>query len=411
MLHLGKLNTLEIERESPHGLYLSDEIGNEVLLPNKFVSEEMEFGDDIEVFIYKDSEGRNVATTEQTKLQVGEIALLEVFDVNEIGAFMEWGVEKHLLVPFRNQGRRLSPGDETLVYMYLDEETHRLVGTTKLMKYLDGDESDLKVGQGVELMMWHQTTLGYTAIIDGSMVGLIYEDDIYEELWPGDIKHGYIKRVREDGKIDLSLRPFGYNKVTGESQKILDYLEKRGGTMQFTDKSDPQEISRTFRMSKKVFKKALGLLYKQKLVVLEKGETRLATADDVKQVESTSKRVTVKERESKSGGDSKRRESSKRSERKSTSKRPEREERKKTKLTKSYSAPEVKEAIQKVVKEVPKKEKTITEQPKKVELKKPAEDSWGAPNKIIESPIERKEKPQEKTNAPSKSDRPVWPED
>jgi len=218
-------------------------------------------------------------------------------------------------------------------------------------------------------MMWHQTTLGYTAIIDGSMVGLIYEDDIYEELWPGDIKHGYIKRVREDGKIDLSLRPFGYNKVTGESQKILDYLEKRGGTMQFTDKSDPQEISRTFRMSKKVFKKALGLLYKQKLVVLEKGETRLATADDVKQVESTSKRVTVKERESKSGGDSKRRESSKRSERKSTSKRPEREERKKTKY------------------------------------------SWGAPNKIIESPIERKEKPQEKTNAPSKSDRPVWPED
>ena len=279
MLHLGKFNTLEIERESPHGLYLTDEIGNEVLLPNKFVTEEMEFGEDIEVFLYKDSEGRNVATTEQVKLQVGEIALLEVFDVNEIGAFMEWGVEKHLLIPFRNQGRRLSPGDETLVYMYLDEETHRLVGTTKLMKYLDGNSSKLKVGAGVELMMWHETSLGYTAIIDGSMVGLVYQDDIYEEIWPGDIKHGFIKRVREDGKIDLSLRPFGYNKVTDESQKILDYLEKHGGTMVFTDKSNPERISRTFRMSKKVFKKALGLLYKQKLVVLDKGSTRLASLE------------------------------------------------------------------------------------------------------------------------------------
>ena len=276
MLHLGKLNTLEIERESPHGLYLSDEIGNEVLLPNKFVTEEMEFGEDIEVFLYKDSEGRNVATTEKTKLQVGQIALLEVFDVNEIGAFMEWGVEKHLLIPFRNQGRRLRPGDETLVYMYLDEETHRLVGTTKLMKYMDGDPDKLKVGEGAELMMWHPTTLGYTAIINGNMVGLVYQDDIYEDLWPGDIKHGFIKRVREDGKIDLSLRPFGYNKVTDESQKILDYLNKKGGTMEFTDKSNPETIARTFRMSKKVFKKALGLLYKQKLVVLEKDHTRLA---------------------------------------------------------------------------------------------------------------------------------------
>ena len=163
--------------------------------------------------------------------------------------------------------------------MYLDEETHRLVGTTKLMKYLDGNSSKLKVGAGVELIMWHATSLGYTAIIDGSMVGLVYQDDIYEEIWPGDIKHGFIKRVREDGKIDLSLRPFGYNKVTDESQKILDYLEKHGGTMVFTDKSNPERISRTFRMSKKVFKKALGLLYKQKLVVLDKGSTRLASLE------------------------------------------------------------------------------------------------------------------------------------
>ena len=369
MLHLGKFNTLEIERESPHGLYLTDEIGNEVLLPNKFVTEEMEFGEDIEVFLYKDSEGRNVATTEQVKLQVGEIALLEVFDVNEIGAFMEWGVEKHLLIPFRNQGRRLSQGDETLVYMYLDEETHRLVGTTKLMKYLDGDFSKLKVGAGVELMMWHATSLGYTAIIDGSMVGLVYQDDIYEEIWPGDIKHGFIKRVREDGKIDLSLRPFGYNKVTDESQKILDYLEKHVGTMEFTDKSNPERISRTFRMSKKVFKKALGLLYKQKLVVLDKDSTRLASVEAPKKSLEAPKKA--KEAPEKSWEASE----------------------------KARKAPEKNWEVPKKSVEVPKKAK--------VEIEK----NWEAPKKIIEGPIEIIEGPIEHIDAPKKNERPIWPED
>jgi predicted RNA-binding protein (virulence factor B family) len=383
MLHLGKFNTLEIERESPHGLYLTDEIGNEVLLPNKFVTEEMEFGEDIEVFLYKDSEGRNVATTEQVKLQVGEIALLEVFDVNEIGAFMEWGVEKHLLIPFRNQGRRLSPGDETLVYMYLDEETHRLVGTTKLMKYLDGDSSKLKVGAGVELMMWHATSLGYTAIIDGSMVGLVYQDDIYEEIWPGDIKHGFIKRVREDGKIDLSLRPFGYNKVTDESQKILDYLEKHGGTMEFTDKSNPERISRTFRMSKKVFKKALGLLYKQKLVVLDKDSTRLASVEAPKKSVETPKKATEAPKKAKEAPEKAKKASEKNWE---TPKR-------------STEVPE--KAIEAPEKnwEAPKKS---TEGPKKA--KEELEKNWEAPKKFIEGPIEPIE-------APKKNERPIWPED
>ena len=403
MLHLGKLNTLEIERESPHGLYLSDEIGNEVLLPNKFVTEEMDFGEDIEVFLYKDSEGRNVATTEQTKLQVGEVALLRVFDVNEIGAFMEWGVEKHLLVPFRNQGRRLSPGDETLVYMYLDEETHRLVGTTKIMKYMDGDASKLKVGAGAELMMWHQTTLGYTAIINGNMVGLVYEDDIYEEIWPGDIKHGYIKRIREDGKIDLSLRPFGYNKVTDESQKILDYLEKKGGTMEFTDKSNPERISRTFRMSKKVFKKALGLLYKQKLVVLEKEQTRLAKIEGPEKTIEEPKRSEETKIES-----PKRREGPKKRDTQQRSEVPK----------KSREVAQKKEAPKKI--ETP--EKNWEAPVKKVDA---IEKNWEAPKKIIEAPIENVEPPKEfiespieiiespieNTEPPKKSERPIWPED
>lgn len=276
MIHLGRYNTLEIERQSPHGYYLTDDIGNEVLLPNKYVTDDMELGEDISVFIYKDSEGRNVATTEEPLLQVGEIALLEVYDVNDIGAFMEWGVEKHLLIPFREQGRKLQPGDKTLVYMYLDEDTHRLVGTTKITKHLKGDPTQLRVGEGVQLMMWHPTQLGYTAIINGELIGLVYHDDIYEDLHPGDIKHGYIKRIRSDGKIDLSLRPFGYNKVTDEASKILNYLKGEGGIMYYTDKSHADDISKVFKMSKKVFKKSLGLLYKQKHIILAKDHTRLA---------------------------------------------------------------------------------------------------------------------------------------
>lgn len=275
MIKLGQHNTLDIERSSPHGLYLSDELGNEVLLPNKFVTDDMKIGDEAEVFIYKDAHDRLVATTEQPLLKVGQIALLEVFDVSNVGAFVDWGLEKHLLIPFSEQGRRLEAGDNALVYMYLDEDTHRLVGTTKITKHLDGDINALEIGQAVDLVMWYPTQLGFTAIIENSYIGLVYHDDIYERIRTGEERVGYIKRIREDGKIDLSLRPFGYNKVNGEADKILEYLHAHDGSMPFTDKTSPDEIARVFKMSKKVFKKSLGLLYKQKRVVLHKDKTVL----------------------------------------------------------------------------------------------------------------------------------------
>lgn len=275
MIKLGQHNTLDIERSSPHGLYLSDELGNEVLLPNKFVTDDMKIGDEAEVFIYKDAHDRLVATTEQPLLKVGQIALLEVFDVSNVGAFVDWGLEKHLLIPFSEQGRRLEAGDSALVYMYLDEDTHRLVGTTKITKHLDGDINALEIGQAVDLVMWYPTQLGFTAIIENSYIGLVYHDDIYERIRTGEERVGYIKRIREDGKIDLSLRPFGYNKVNGEADKILEYLHAHDGSMPFTDKTSPDEIARVFKMSKKVFKKSLGLLYKQKRVVLHKDKTVL----------------------------------------------------------------------------------------------------------------------------------------
>lgn len=275
MIKLGQHNTLDIERSSPHGLYLSDELGNEVLLPNKFVTDDMKIGDEAEVFIYKDAHDRLVATTEQPLLKVGQIALLEVFDVSNVGAFVDWGLEKHLLIPFSEQGRRLEAGDSALVFMYLDEDTHRLVGTTKITKHLDGDIHALEIGQAVDLVMWYPTQLGFTAIIENSYIGLVYHDDIYERIRTGEERVGYIKRIREDGKIDLSLRPFGYNKVNGEADKILEYLHAHDGSMPFTDKTSPDEIARVFKMSKKVFKKSLGLLYKQKRVVLHKDKTVL----------------------------------------------------------------------------------------------------------------------------------------
>lgn len=387
MIHLGKTNTLEIERESPHGIYLTDDIGNEVLLPNKYVTEEMEIGEDISVFIYKDSEGRNVATTEVPKLEVGEIALLEVYDVNDIGAFMEWGVEKHLLIPFSEQGRRLRSGDETLVYLYLDDETHRLVGTTKLMRYLDGEPTTLKVGQGVELMMWHETNLGYTAIIDGSMVGLVYQDDIYEELWPGDIKHGYVKRIREDGKIDLSLRPFGYNKVTEESQKILDYLNKVGGTMPYTDKSDPSEIARRFKMSKKVFKKALGLLYKQKLVVLSKDETKLAEQQTETKDRKTT-RLEVKTKKPNELADNSRKGKNK-----------------KDKIRLSEDDKNLKSKS----KDKKKQDREVVQVRSDKDTVNTSNELWET-DKVITEPLPIQEN-KDTANKTDKSDRPIWPED
>lgn len=275
MIKLGQYNTLDIERNSPHGLYLSDELGNEVLLPNKFVTDDMKIGDELTVFIYKDAQDRRVATTEEPLLVVGKIALLEVFDVSNVGAFVDWGVEKHLLIPFSEQGKRLQAGHQALVYMYLDEDTHRLVGTTKITKHLKGDINQLEIGQAVDLLMWYPTELGYTAIIENEYIGLVYHDDIYERIRTGEERVGYIKRIREDGKIDLSLRPFGYNKVNGEADKILEYLHAHDGIMSYTDKSSPDEISRVFKMSKKVFKKSLGLLYKQKRIVLHKDRTEL----------------------------------------------------------------------------------------------------------------------------------------
>ncbi len=292
MMELGKMNKLEVFRESPHGMYLMDDEGEEVLLPNKYVPEDIQIDDDIEVFVYLDSEERPVATTLTPKVMLNQFAALKVMDVTEIGAFMDMGLEKHLFVPFREQNRRMKVGEIHIIYMYLDEETDRLVGSSKYKKRLRGSEAvtlkegdditlnwsdgtKLKEGQEVQLLIAEETPIGFNAIINQLCLGLLYKNEVFKNIKTGSQPKGYIKKIREDGKIDLSLQPIGYAKVEPNAEKILDKLRWNNGYIRLNDKSEPDEIRAMFQMSKKTFKKAIGALYKQRLIVIENHGIRL----------------------------------------------------------------------------------------------------------------------------------------
>ncbi len=269
MIRIGEYQTLTINRETPQGFYLEDGEGNAVLLPRAYITPEMKTGDPVEVFVYCDSEDKVVATTEKPMLTVGQFAYLKVTDVNEIGAFCDWGMQKELFIPFRNQRVKLIPGRSYVVHMYLDELSNRLVGATKLGRYLkQAADEHLKMGQEVDLLVYSQTDLGYKVIVNQTYAGLVYDNETHQPLSPGQQLKGYVKPLREDGKIDLSLFPIGHKSIEPNAQKILDKLEKNNGFLPFTDKSDPDAIWAEFGISKKLFKKALGNLYKQKLVEL-----------------------------------------------------------------------------------------------------------------------------------------------
>lgn len=270
MLKIGEYQTLSVGREMPQGYYLMDEEENEVLLPRKYITDEMEFNSMVDVFVYVDSEGRDVATTEKPYLTVGEFACLEVIDTNEYGAFCDWGILKHLLIPFRNQVHELFVGQRIIVYLLLDELTDRLVGTAKLKNHLKHvADDDLKMGQEVDLIVYLRTDLGYSVIINRTYQGLIYSNEIPKHLEIGQELKGYIKPLRPDKKIDVSLHPIGLDSIQPNAKKIMDLLEANNGFMPFTDKSDPDEIRRTFGISKKLFKKSIGALYRKKMIELK----------------------------------------------------------------------------------------------------------------------------------------------
>lgn len=266
MIFLGKLNTLRILRDSDFGLFLGDqEETQDVLLPKKYVPKGVKIGDEIDVFIYNDSEDRLVATTLTPKIQLNACAYLKVKAVTSIGAFLDWGLEKDLLVPFSEQVTKMKEGESYVVYLKRDAKTNRLVATEKVLNALK-QKHDLSEGEEVDLLIYHASKLGMQVIINGRHLGLLYHDEIFQPLTIGDQLPGYVKRIREDGKIDVSLQKQGYAQVEDSQQVILDRLNAGGGTLAVTDKSSPEAIMDELQMSKKVFKKAVGALYKQRLI-------------------------------------------------------------------------------------------------------------------------------------------------
>lgn len=271
MIEIGKYNTLTILRDTKVGLFLGNpkedpEGTHDVLLPNKYVPNDFEIGDEITVFIYLDHEERPVATTLEPYIFLNEFALLRVNYVNQIGAFMNWGMEKDILVPFKEQARPMEQGKRYLVYMYMDEKTNRLVASSKLNQFLNNDIITVEVGEEVDLIVSHITDLGINVIINEKHKGLLYKNEVYDDLRTGDRIVGFIKNIRPDGKIDVSVRKLGFEGIEPSSQAILDELKASRGFLRLNDDSHPEDIKTVLKMSKKTFKKAIGLLYKQKLI-------------------------------------------------------------------------------------------------------------------------------------------------
>lgn len=269
MLNNGQYNTLKILRHTSVGLYLGDGEGNEILLPNKYVPDEASIGDEIRVFIYKDSEERLIATTLEPLIRLNAFAWLRVNDVNAHGAFMDWGLEKDLFVPFKEQQERMVKGRNYIVYMYLDEGTERLTASSRIYKFLNLEKPVFENDEEVDLLVYGRSEMGYKVIINNKFEGLIYHNEIFQEITTGDQLKGYIKMVRPDDKIDVRLQQSGYQNVEPSSEFILLYLKAHQGFLPLTDKSDPEQIVQRLDMSKKTFKKAIGNLYKQRLIRLE----------------------------------------------------------------------------------------------------------------------------------------------
>jgi predicted RNA-binding protein (virulence factor B family) len=275
MIEIGKYNTLKVLRETSVGAFLGDDEGHEVLLPGKYVPKEISVDSEIEVFVYRDSEDRLVSTNLRPKIQLHQFAVLQAVMVNQIGAFLDWGLEKNLFVPFREQGTKMLKGRWYMVYLYLDEQTDRLVASAKINRFLNNEQLTVKEGDEVEVMIWETTDLGVNVIINNLHKGLVYHNEFFAQVTPGDIRKGYISKIRDDHKIDVQLQMPGVGNIEPSAARILEILQTKDGFLPLTDNSEPEEIARHLEMSKKTFKKAIGSLYKQKIIMIEKDGIRL----------------------------------------------------------------------------------------------------------------------------------------
>ena len=270
MALIGRYNSLQVVKHTDFGLYLDGGADGEILLPKRYIPKDTrsEVEDWLKVFIYLDSDDKLIATTEKPKVQVGEFASLKVLEVNSIGIFLDWGLSKDLLLPYSEEKRSLQAGDYCVVHVYLDKHTRRITATARLDRYLDLRPNTYQVGQSVDLLVAESTDMGFKAIINNQHWGLIHKNEVFKFLRNGIREKGFIKELRADGKISLSLQPVGQDAADALHQKILQLLQEQGGVLPVNDKSEPQLISDMFGVSKGNFKKAIGALYKQGLIVI-----------------------------------------------------------------------------------------------------------------------------------------------
>ncbi|REJ84313.1 MAG: GntR family transcriptional regulator [Bacteroidetes bacterium] len=276
MIETGKFNKLKIQRPTGIGLFLSDESGEEVLLPNKYCPENYKLGEEIQVFVYRDHADKQIATNLTPKIVLNEFALMKVNQVTNVGAFLDWGLEKELLVPFSEQRQNMIEGRWYIVFMDLDKKTDRPFASNKLDKYLNNESLDVKPGEEVDLLVYGSSGLGYSVIINNKHDGLVYKNETFKKLNIGERLRGFIKKIREENKIDVSIHPIGYINYNDKNcEAIYKSLIENKGFIPLTDDSSAEEIHSRFGISKKAFKKALGALYKQKIISLDKEGIKL----------------------------------------------------------------------------------------------------------------------------------------
>ncbi|MCW5907131.1 MAG: RNA-binding protein [Chitinophagales bacterium] len=274
-MFIGKYNILQVKRQTDNGIYLTDEAGNEVLLPKKFVTDKMKEGTLGKVFVYTDSEDRPVATTQQPKVTVDEVAYLTVKQATNTGAFLDWGLDKDLLLPFSEQKKHVEAGEMVLVYAYLDKATNRVVATANLNKFIKNRDVKFYPNTEVEIFVCDETEAGFKVIVNGKHWGMLYRNEIFGKVTQGERMKAFVKKVRDDSKIDVALQKQGLTAAQDFTQLILTKLAECGGKLALSDDSTPEEIYAALGISKKNFKKATGMLYKQKKILLENGRILL----------------------------------------------------------------------------------------------------------------------------------------
>lgn len=276
MIQAAEFHTLKITRKTPNGFILTNDEGDEAILPTRELTDELQHGQDIRVFIYIDRDQNIVATRKKPTLLLGRFGLLEAVSVINAGAFFNWGIDKDLFVPNTEQAFPIQPGQIYLVHLAMDERTGRPYGTTRIDRYLDNSQLTVDNGQKVELVVYKETDLGFAVVVNRKHRGLIYESDVFQDLNIGDRLPGWVKKIREENKLDISLQPIGYfNANTVHSQKVLEDLVASGGFIPLHDKSAPDDIYARFSISKKAFKRAIGDLYKQQKITIESNGIKL----------------------------------------------------------------------------------------------------------------------------------------